>query len=113
VHHPPQVPEITATELKERLDNGQPIILVDVRHPKEYAIADLAEYDPVRIPVDQFVARMDELDQDENVVVYCRSGARSEWAVRHLMAAGHTKALNLDGGILAWREQVDPNMTAY
>jgi rhodanese-related sulfurtransferase len=67
----------------------------------------------LRIPVDQFIARMDELDPGENVVIYCRSGARSGWAVQQLMAHGHTKVLNLEGGILAWREQVDPSMAAY
>ena len=104
---------MSPTELKERLDNEQPLTLVDVREPREYEIADLAQYQPVRLPVGELVQRMDELDPHDNLVIYCRSGSRSAWAVRQLMAAGYEKAFNLDGGILRWQRDVDPTLTTY
>lgn len=107
------VPQMSPTELKERLDNEHPLVLVDVREPKEYPIADLAEYDPVRIPVGEVLGRMEELSRDDNLVIYCRSGSRSAWAVQQLLAAGYDKVFNLDGGILRWRIEVDPTLNAY
>ncbi|MCA9737348.1 MAG: rhodanese-like domain-containing protein [Gemmatimonadota bacterium] len=107
------VPEITASELKQRLDQGQPLVLVDVREPLEWSIADLGEYAPVRMPTGEFADRMDELDPDDNIVVYCRSGSRSAWAVGMLQAQGFDKVFNLQGGILAWKDQVDPSLRSY
>jgi len=56
---------------------------------------------------------MDELDPDEPLVLYCRSGSRSAWATRQLMEQGYAKVWNLKGGILAWRDEIDPSLTAY
>ncbi|MEZ4416236.1 MAG: rhodanese-like domain-containing protein [Gemmatimonadota bacterium] len=108
-----RLPEMTPTELKERLDQEQPVVLVDVREPHEWQIADLGEYGPVRMPMGEFLERMRELDPSANVVVYCRSGGRSAWAVRQLLHAGYSKVFNLKGGILAWRDEVDPSLSAY
>ena len=107
------VPEMSPAELKERLDQEHPLVLVDVREPREYPIADLAQYDPKRIPVGELVERMDELSRDDNLVIYCRSGSRSAWAVQQLQAAGYEKVFNLVGGILRWRVEVDPTLNAY
>ncbi len=107
------VPEMSPLEVKQRLDNDQPLVLVDVREPHEYAIADLAEYGPSRVPVGELLGRMEELDPDDNLVIYCRSGSRSAWAVQQLMAAGYEKVFNLEGGILKWRQDVDPSLAAY
>lgn len=110
---PPSVPEITPVELKERLDAGDAPVLVDVREPFEVAIADLPDHDQVRIPAGEFARRYSELDPDDELVVYCRSGSRSAWAVQLLRANGYEKARNLDGGVLRWRLDVDPSLTAY
>lgn len=107
------VPEISPEEVKSRLDQGQPLVLVDVREPQEWGIADISRPDPIRIPVAKLAERMSELDPNDNIVVFCRSGGRSAWAVRYLMAAGYEKAINLEGGILKWREQVDPSLRSY
>ncbi len=107
------VPEMSPLEVKERLDNEHPLVLVDVREPHEYAIADLAQYAPARVPVGQLLERMSELDPTDNLVIYCRSGSRSAWAVQQLMAAGYEKVFNLEGGILKWRLDVDPSLRAY
>lgn len=109
----PEIPEMTATELKDRLDHEQPLALVDVRDPHEREIADLPEVDQHRIPVGEFLDRIEELDPDQPVVLYCRSGARSLWAARHLAERGFEQVWNLKGGVLAWRDEVDPTLQAY
>ena len=110
---PAAIPEITATELHARLEKEHPLILVDVREPHEIQIADLPEVGQHRIPVGEFPERMGELDPESAVVVYCRSGARSAWAVRLLRQQGFQEVWNLKGGVLAWREEVDPSLEAY
>ena len=110
---PSAVPEITVTELKARLDAGDIPVLVDVREHYEAEIADLPERGQARIPTGEFAARLEELDHDGELVIYCRSGSRSEWAVRLLLQSGYDRVFNLRGGILAWREDVDPSLTAY
>ena len=110
---PPGVPELTQMELKERLDRGDPIVLVDVREPHEYAIADLPDVGQKRIPMREIAARADELDPAAELVLYCRSGARSGRIVAHLMARGFERVWNLKGGVLKWREEVDPSLQAY
>ena len=107
------IPEMTPTELEERLKQEQPLLLVDVREPHEIQIADLPSVGQLRIPVGQFLDRLEELDPEENLVIYCRSGARSGWAVQQLQERGYEKVWNLRGGVLSWREDVDPSLTAY
>ncbi|MBT8488967.1 MAG: hypothetical protein HKO77_08560 [Gemmatimonadetes bacterium] len=109
----PKVPEITPMALKERLDAGDDVALVDVREPFEVAIADLPDHGQIRISSREFASRFTELDPADEVVIYCRSGARSAQATQFLLANGFEKVLNLEGGVLAWREQVDPSLTAY
>lgn len=108
-----EVPEISASELKQRMDRHQPMVLVDVREPFERDIADLPDYGQVRIPVGELAERMDELDPSDAIVLYCRSGARSGWAAQQLQEKGFTSVLNLKGGVLGWREEVDPSLRAY
>jgi rhodanese-related sulfurtransferase len=107
------VPEITPTELKERLDAGDVPVLVDVRESFEVAIADLPDHGQVRIPTGEFPQRFEELDREADLVVYCRSGSRSAWAAAVLMQSGYEKVMNLTGGVLGWRAEVDPSLTAY
>ena len=109
----PDVPEITPTELKSRLDAGDELVLVDVREPREAGIADLPEHGQLRIPTGSFLARVDELDPDAEIVLYCRSGSRSAWATAVLQHKGFEHVLNLAGGVLGWRQDVDPSLTAY
>ncbi len=107
------VPEITPTELMSRLDRGDVPLLLDVREPHEAGVADLPEHGQLRIPTAFILSRLGEIDAASDVVVYCRSGARSAWAVRLLREHGVERAVNLKGGILAWRREVDPTLTAY
>ncbi len=105
--------ESSPRELKERMDRGDRILLVDVREPFEPLIADIPDGEKMRIPVREIPMRGAEVDPDLDVVVYCRSGPRSAWAVERLMEMGHPNVLNLRGGILAWRTQVDPTIQSY
>ncbi len=109
----PIIPEITATELKARLDDGDVPLLVDVRERFEQRIADLPPHDQLRITTGEFVHRMDEIDRDRDVVVYCRTGSRSAWAARLLLDRGFESVFNLKGGVLGWKTEVDPTLRAY
>ncbi|MGH9406618.1 MAG: molybdopterin-synthase adenylyltransferase MoeB [Terriglobia bacterium] len=105
------VPEITATELKRLIDSGKPPVLVDVREPHEFDIARIPG--STLIPLGDVPARMNELSTADDIVVHCRSGARSAQAVNFLMKSGFRKIKNLKGGILAWSDQVDPSVPKY
>lgn len=108
------ISEITPTELKTRLDSGDKPVLVDVREHFERDIADLPDHGQLRIPTGEFMQRMSEIEDGEEVVLYCRSGGRSEWAAKLLQQKGYTgKVLNLRGGVLGWRQEVDPSLRAY
>ena len=109
----PAIPEMEPSELKDRMDQDHPVTLVDVREYNEANIADLPEVGQKRIPVKEFITRIEELDPSENIVVYCRSGARSGWAVERLVEMGFEQVWNLRGGVLEWRNQVDPSLAAY
>jgi adenylyltransferase/sulfurtransferase len=110
---PSTVPEIMPADLKDRLDAGDVPLLVDVREPFEATIADLPERGQLRIPTGEFADRFEEIARDRDVVVYCRSGARSEWAAKVLLEHGYDRVWNLRGGILQWRVDVDPSVKAY
>lgn len=107
------IPEISAIDLKERMDRKEGLVIVDVREPFERDIADLPEWGQLRIPVGEFEARLGELDPDDEIVLYCRSGNRSGWATQRLRDEGFGRVWNLRGGMLAWREEVDPTVEAY
>jgi sulfur-carrier protein adenylyltransferase/sulfurtransferase len=103
--------EITAQELKERLDRGDHLFLLDVREPFEYQICRLP--DSKLIPLGEVPARFNELDSSREIIVYCHAGVRSARAVGWLYQVGFTNIKNLIGGIHAWAEEVDPAMPRY
>lgn len=104
--------EITATELKSRMDAGDDIQLIDVRQPDEYAFAKI---DGAKlIPLGEIVRRMGELDEMRETVLQCKMGGRSAKAIELLQAAGYQGELkNLRGGITAWSNEVDPKVPKY
>lgn len=104
--------EITARELKDRLDNGDDIQLIDVREEDEYAIASIPG--ARLIPLGQVIARMDEIDPTRETVVHCKMGGRSARAIEALERSGFTgKMSNMVGGITAWSNDVDPTVPKY
>ena len=104
--------EITPTELKQRLDNGDDIQIVDVREDNEVAIGRLPN--SIHIPVGQILNRMNEIDPSRETVVHCKMGGRSARAIEALKHSGFQgKLLNLKGGILRWSDEVDPSVPKY
>jgi len=104
------VPEITPRELKQRLDRGDDLFILDVREPHEYQICNLNGH---LIPLGELPRRVHELDSSHEIVAHCRSGKRSAEAVDFLRRAGFRKIYNLHGGILAWSTEVDPSVPRY
>ncbi len=104
--------EITPHELAEWLERPDRPFLLDVRNPYEVAIASIPGTDKL-IPIDQLPERINELDPSREMVVYCRSGARSGRAVELLKSVGFRKVKNLVGGILRWADEVDPSLPKY
>jgi adenylyltransferase/sulfurtransferase len=109
---PSQIEEITAVELKRRIDLGQDLQLIDVREPHEYAIARLPN--TTLIPLGQIASRRSEIDPSKETIVFCKVGLRSAAAVHRLKQAGFPgRLINLKGGILAWSKDVDPSVPKY
>jgi sulfur-carrier protein adenylyltransferase/sulfurtransferase len=104
---------ITATELKEWQDAGKDFLLVDVREPAEYEIVKIPG--AVLIPKGDIVSgeALAQFPQDRQIVLHCKSGARSAEALAALKAAGFRDAVHVQGGVLAWIRQVDPSLPAY
>ncbi len=103
--------DITPQELKARLDRGDPVRLIDVREPHELAISRLPGAE--LIPLGQLAARMHELDSAEEIVLFCKAGTRSVRALEVLASAGFRRIKNLEGGINAWAQEVDPSLPVY
>jgi sulfur-carrier protein adenylyltransferase/sulfurtransferase len=110
---PQTVAELTPTELKQRLDRGDELVLIDVREPFEWNISNLEPHGARLIPLGEIIERRAELPADADVVVYCRSGSRSASVVRQLHAYGLQRLWNLKGGINAWARDVDPALPTY
>ncbi len=106
------IPQITVQELKRKRDAGENFFLLDVREPHEYPIANLGA--PL-IPVGSLEQRLAEIPvgKETEIVVHCRSGARSQKAAVVLRNAGFTHVENLAGGILEWADKIDPGMPKY
>ncbi len=98
------IPELGAAQLKDRLDRGEPLTLIDVREPFEWPMGNLGEYGARLIPLGELEERVTEIDPQEEIVLYCRSGARSAHAAEFLREQGYARVWNLEGGILAWQE---------
>jgi adenylyltransferase/sulfurtransferase len=103
--------EMTARELKERLDRGESIVVVDVREPQEYQINRIQG--STLIPLGELPQRYEELDQNAAIVCQCKSGARSAKATAFLRSVGFKNVRNLAGGILGWIDQIDPSQPKY
>jgi molybdopterin/thiamine biosynthesis adenylyltransferase/rhodanese-related sulfurtransferase len=105
------VPTITAIDLKQKFDRHDKFVLVDVREPFEYEITHIPG--SKLIPLGELPARLSELDSADDIVLQCKSGGRSAKALRILQEAGFRKLSNLEGGITAWSDNVDPTVPKY
>jgi len=106
----PDVSSISPEGLKILIEAGGEIDLLDVRDPHEYDISGL---DAHRIPLDELLSRIQELDSKREIVVYCRSGVRSARAVELLRGCGFKRVRHLSGGINAWADRIDRTMAKY
>jgi len=105
------IPTMSAPELKRKMDACEPFELIDVREPFEYEIARI---DGAKlIPLGEIAERVNELQRERPIVVHCHSGQRSAQAVRLLQQRGFANLYNLEGGIDAWSDQIDPSVPKY
>ena len=104
------IPQISVQELKRRIDAGEDVQLIDVREPYEFQIAQIGGK---LIPQNDVPQRLGEIDSSREVIVHCRSGARSQRVAEYLKQQGYPRVANLAGGILAWSEQIDPKVQKY
>jgi rhodanese-related sulfurtransferase len=102
--------EITVQELKDKIDNGDDFQLIDVREDFEYETSNIGG---VLIPLGGILIETDKISKDKPVVVMCRSGKRSAAAIMQLEQRGFTNLYNLQGGILAWAQEIDPDIVVY
>jgi sulfur-carrier protein adenylyltransferase/sulfurtransferase len=104
---------ISAKDLAAMLDRGDNIYLVDVREPNEYEIVSIPG--ATLIPKGEFLngSALEKMPQDKQIVLHCKSGARSAEVLAVLKNAGFSDAVHVGGGVLAWVSQVDPSLPTY
>jgi len=104
------IPSIQVEELKQRLDAGENLFLLDVRDEHEFEISNIGGR---LIPLAELREHVHELDSTREIIALCKMGTRSAKAVQLLRQAGFCKVRNLTGGIHAWSERVDPTVRKY
>ena len=104
------IPAIQAEELKQRLDAGESLFLLDVREEDEFEISNIGGH---LIPLAELAERVQELDASREIVALCKMGTRSAKAVQLLHKAGFPNVRSLTGGIHAWSDRVDPRVRKY
>lgn len=102
--------EITVQELQKMKENGEDFQLIDVREDFEYEVSNLGGE---LIPLGGVLIESNKIDKNKPVIVMCRSGRRSAAAIAQLEQKGFTNLYNLKGGIVAWAEEIDPEMDIY
>jgi adenylyltransferase/sulfurtransferase len=104
------IPQLSVKDLKQRIDAGEDVFILDVREPYEYQIAQIGGK---LIPQNDVPQRLAEIPRDREIVVQCRSGARSQRIAEFLKQSGYPQVVNLAGGILAWSDEIDPKVQKY
>ncbi len=105
------LPEISPQELKQKLDEDESLLLLDVREQSEY---DIVHLEGARlIPLNTLPHHIDSLQPDQEIVVYCHHGQRSLYATAYLHQNGFTDTKNLAGGIDQWAAEIDPTLRRY
>ncbi|KAA0255167.1 sulfurtransferase [Acidobacteria bacterium ACD] len=103
---------MTVEELKALQDAGEAPLVLDLREPFELAVSPFP-FEVLAIPLGSLPRRLGELPKERTIVCACRSGSRSAQAAAFLRSAGFAAAVNLEGGILAWSERIDPSVRRY
>jgi adenylyltransferase/sulfurtransferase len=105
------VVDMTVEDLKKRLDRGEDLFILDVRNPEEFQICRIPG--STLVPLPSLPQRFGELNPQRELIVHCKSGMRSLKAIHFLREKGFRNLKNLQGGILAWAERIDPGMPRY
>jgi len=108
-----EVRQMTPVQLKERLDAGDDLFVLDVRQPHEWEISNMQSVGAKLIPQSEVMDHIDEFDQNQEIVVQCRSGVRSANVIMIMQQLGFKNLWNLDGGINRWAQEVDPSLPVY
>jgi rhodanese-related sulfurtransferase len=103
--------QLSAKELKERLDRHDPIVLLDVRQGWELRLCQLEH--AVHIPIEEIEFRTEEMNPEDEIVAYCHTGVRSAAVTQYLTQLGFKRVKNLAGGVDEWARTVDPTMRRY
>src|ERR1700678_2059963 len=104
------IPQLTVKDLKQRIDAGEDLYILDVREPYEYQIAQIGG---TLIPQNDVPNRLTEIPRFWAIIVHCRSGARSQKIAELLKQSGYKDVVNVAGGILAWADEIDPSVQKY
>ncbi|MEI6914064.1 MAG: rhodanese-like domain-containing protein [Armatimonadota bacterium] len=105
-----RVEEITVEELKRKLDDGEDVLILDVRDKNEYDVCNIGGQ---LIPLGELASRLSEVGKGKPIVVHCKGGGRSAKAVEFMQKNGYGDVKNLAGGISAWVDRIDPSMARY
>jgi len=108
-----EVRQMTPVQLKERLDAGDDLFIIDVRQAHEWEISNMQSVGAKLIPQSEVMDHIDEFDQNQEIVVQCRSGVRSANVIMIMQQLGFKNLWNLDGGINRWAQEVDPSLPVY
>ena len=105
------IKEITVTELKNKFDNNEDFMLLDVRNIQEVLYSKIEK--SFHIPMNEIQDRINELDSNKEIIIQCKSGKRSARVCEYLMTQNFNNVKNLSGGIIAWAEEVDSSIQVY
>lgn len=105
------IKQLSAIELKNKIDQDESLFLLDVREPHEFKFASIAN--STLIPLNQIPQRLGELDAEQDIVVICHHGMRSMQAAHFLVNSGFKNIANLVGGIDAWSRECDDSVARY
>ena len=105
------MPEISPQDLKARLDRNERPLLLDVRQDWETRLCRLEN--AIHIPIEEIELRTEELNPEDEIVVYCHQGVRSAAVADYLQQLGFKNVKNLAGGLDSWARTVDPSMRRY
>lgn len=108
-----EVRQMTPVQLKERLAADDDLFILDVRQPHEWEISNMQSVGAKLIPQSEIMDHLDEFDQDQEIVVQCRSGVRSANVIMIMQQLGFKNLWNLEGGINRWAQEVDPSIPVY
>ena len=106
-----EIKEITVLELKNKIDNKEDFVLIDVRNPDEYQYCNI---EAQLIPMGDIPERYQEIPKDKEVIVHCHHGGRSKKVIAWLQDNfAYTNLINLSGSIHQWSEEIDSNVAIY